>query len=291
MVDQAPVQPPASEQEAERVGHQQVSARRRRGGARLGRLSPSFPRPARYAAERPECRDCLVVASQLVRLHLILPFRRRLGSMSPSDTLRRPQPLVLADLLPGTLVRDVALVVGAAGFVGLLAQLSIHLSFTPVPITGQTLGVLLAGAALGWRRAAAAMALYAVAGIAGVPWFAGHASGYVGASFGYIIGFFLAAMLCGYLAERGADRSVLRSVPAMIAAEVIIYAVGVTWLAFYAHLGAGTAISEGLTPFLAGDAIKAAIAAGLLPVAWALAGRRPSARRPAPDQGGPDAAA
>jgi biotin transport system substrate-specific component len=194
--------------------------------------------------------------------------------MSQTDTLRRPRPLVLADLLPGTLVRDVALVVGAAGFVGLLAQISIHLSFTPVPITGQTLGVLLAGAALGWRRAAAAMALYAVAGVAGVPWFAGHSSGYASASFGYVLGFFLAATLCGYLAERGADRSVLKSVPAMLAGEVVIYAVGMTWLALDLHLGASATIAAGLTPFLAGDAIKAAIAAGLLPAAWALTGRR-----------------
>jgi biotin transport system substrate-specific component len=194
--------------------------------------------------------------------------------MSQTDTLRRPRPLVLADLLPGTLVRDVALVVGAAGFVGLLAQISIHLSFTPVPITGQTLGVLLAGAALGWRRAAAAMALYAVAGVAGVPWFAGHSSGYASASFGYVLGFFLAATLCGYLAGRGADRSVLKSVPAMLAGEVVIYAVGMTWLALDLHLGASATIAAGLTPFLAGDAIKAAIAAGLLPVAWKIAGRR-----------------
>jgi biotin transport system substrate-specific component len=196
-----------------------------------------------------------------------------MAPMSQSDTLRRPQPLVLADLLPGTLVRDIALVVGAAGFVGLLAQISIRLSFTPVPITGQTLGVLLAGTALGWRRGAAAMALYAVAGVAGVPWFAGHTSGYAGASFGYILGFFLAAALCGYLAGRGADRSVLGSVPAMIAGEVIMYAAGVAWLAVYLHVGAGTAIHLGLTPFLAGDAIKAAIAAGLLPAAWFLTGR------------------
>ena len=203
--------------------------------------------------------------------------------MSQTDTLRRPRPLVLADLLPGTLIRDAGLVVGAAGFVGLLAQISIHLSFTPVPITGQTLGVLLAGTALGWRRAAAAMALYAVAGVAGVPWFAGHSSGYLSASFGYVLGFFLAATLCGYLAERGADRSVLKSVPAMIAGEVVIYAVGMTWLALDQHLGASATISEGLTPFLAGDAIKAAIAAGLLPVAWTLVGRR--AKTDEPDAG------
>jgi biotin transport system substrate-specific component len=194
--------------------------------------------------------------------------------MSQSAALRRPAPIVLADLIPGALVRDILLVAGAAGFVGALAQVSIHLSFTPVPVTGQTLGVLLAGTALGWRRAAAAMALYAVAGVAGVPWFADHAHGYVGASFGYIVGFFLAAALCGFLAERRADRSVLRSVPAMLAAEVVIYAAGLTWLALDLHLSAGQTISEGLTPFLAGDAIKAAIAAGLLPVAWRLAGRR-----------------
>ncbi len=194
--------------------------------------------------------------------------------MSQSATLRRPAPVVLADLIPGAVVRDILLVAGAAGFVGALAQISIHLSFTPVPITGQTLGVLLAGTALGWRRAAAAMALYAVAGIAGVPWFAGHASGWAGASFGYIIGFFLAATLCGALAERRADRSVLRSLPAMLAGEVVIYAAGLTWLALYAHLGPASTISEGLTPFIAGDAIKAVIAAGLLPAAWRLAGRR-----------------
>jgi biotin transport system substrate-specific component len=65
-------------------------------------------------------------------------------------------------------VRDVLLVAGAVGFVGALAQVSIHLSFTPVPITGQTLGVMLAGTALGWRPATAAMALYVIAGVAGL---------------------------------------------------------------------------------------------------------------------------
>ena len=194
--------------------------------------------------------------------------------MSDAAALRRRPPLVLADLLPGALARDAFLVAGAAGFIGLLAQVSIHLSFTPVPITGQTLGVLLAGTALGWRRAGAALLLYAVAGVAGVPWFADHTSGYASASFGYIIGFLAAAVLCGYLAERGADRSVLRSVPAMLAAEVVIYAFGLTWLAIDLHLSAPATIADGLTPFLAGDAIKAALAAGLLPAAWWLAGRR-----------------
>ncbi|HXW45710.1 MAG TPA: biotin transporter BioY [Streptosporangiaceae bacterium] len=199
--------------------------------------------------------------------------------MSLSLPLQRPRQLVLADLVASSRSRvtriawDVALVVGAAALVGILAQVSIHLSFTPVPITGQTLGVLLAGTALGWRRGAAAMALYAIAGLAGVPWFAGHTSGYVGASFGYIVGFFFAAAVCGYLAERGADRSVVGSVPAMLAGELMIYLFGVSWLAIDLHVTAATALHLGFTPFVVGDAIKAAIAAGLLPAAWKLAGR------------------
>ncbi len=197
-----------------------------------------------------------------------------------SVAIARPRPLVLGDLIAlnrgraAHAIRDALLVIGAAGFVGALAQLSIHLSFTPVPITGQTLGVLLAGTALGWRRAAASMALYAIAGVAGVPWFAAGTSGYAGASFGYIVGFFFAATACGYLAGRGADRSVLKSVPVMIVGEVIIYAFGLTWLALDLHLSAAATMTDGFTPFVAGDAIKAAIAAGLLPVAWRLAGRR-----------------
>jgi biotin transport system substrate-specific component len=197
-----------------------------------------------------------------------------------SVAIARPRPLVLGDLIAqnsgrvAQAVRDVLLVVGAAGFVGALAQISIHLSFTPVPITGQTLGVLLAGTALGWRRAAASMALYAIAGVAGLPWFAGGASGYVGASFGYIVGFFFAAMACGYLAERGADRSVVKSLPVMVAGEILIYTFGLVWLGLDLHLTIAKTFAYGFNPFVAGDAIKAAIAAGLLPVAWKLAGPR-----------------
>ena len=197
-----------------------------------------------------------------------------------SAAIDSPRPLVLGDLIAlhrgraAHAVRDVLLVIGAAGLVGALAQISIHLSFTPVPITGQTLGVLLVGTALGWRRAAAALALYAVAGVAGLPWFAGGTSGYASASFGYVVGFFFAAAACGYLAGRGADRSVLKSVPAMLVGEIIIYAFGLTWLALDLHLDAAATLTAGFTPFVAGDAIKAAIAAGLLPAAWKLAGRR-----------------
>ncbi|HTX63207.1 MAG TPA: biotin transporter BioY [Acidimicrobiales bacterium] len=199
--------------------------------------------------------------------------------MSDVVALRRRKPIVLADLVPGALVRDALLVVGAASLVGLMAQLSFHLSFTPVPITGQTLAVLLSGTALGWRRGAAAMALYAVAGVAGVPWFADHSHGYVGASFGYVVGFVVCAGLCGYLAQRGADRSVWKSVPAMVAGEVMIYLFGVTWLALTLHVGVSKALSLGFVPFVAGDAIKAALAALLLPAAWKVVGTGRGARQ------------
>jgi hypothetical protein len=121
-----------------------------------------------------------------------------------------PRERVLGDTLPGERVRDVLLVVAGAGLVGALAQFSVHLSGTPVPITGQTVAVLLVGTSLGWRRGAAALALYAAAGLIGVPWFAYGQHGYVGANFGYILGFVAAAAVCGYLAELRADRRLAR---------------------------------------------------------------------------------
>jgi biotin transport system substrate-specific component len=194
--------------------------------------------------------------------------------MSQPVMLRRPHAVVLADLIPGALVRDAALVAGGAGFVGLLAQIALPIPGSPVPITGQTLGVLLIGAAFGWRRAAATIALYAIVGLAGVPWFAGGTSGWHSASFGYVIGFFLAATAAGWLAERGADRKVLKALPAMLAAEIIIYLAGLPWLAVAVGYSLSETIAKGLVPFLIGDAIKAALAAGLLPATWALTARR-----------------
>ena len=185
-----------------------------------------------------------------------------------------PGTKVLGDTLPGEGVRDVLLVIAGAGLVGLLAQFTIKLSFTPVPITGQTLGVLVVGTALGLRRGTAALVLYAVAGLLGVRWFAHGTSGYVGGSFGYILGFIAAAAICGYLAERRADRRVRSAVPAMVVGELVMYVFGVVWLGFALHLSVGQAISEGFTPFWIGDAIKCALAAGLLPAAWILAGDR-----------------
>src|SRR6195952_968988 len=122
-------------------------------------------------------------------------------SSAPPAPVQARRPLVLADLVPGTLVRDVLLVIGGAAFVGLLAQIAIPVAGSPVPVTGQTFAALTVGAALGWQRGLASLALYMLAGMAGVAWFAGGGSGF-GASFGYIIGFVIAAGVVGALAGR-----------------------------------------------------------------------------------------
>lgn len=188
--------------------------------------------------------------------------------------LERRRPVVLADLIPGERARSIVLVVAGAAIVGLLAQVSVPLPFTPVPITGQTLGALLVGSALGSKRGVASLGLYTLAGLAGMPWFAGQSSGWAAPSFGYILGMLLAAGLCGLLAERQADRTAKRALPAMLISSVVIYAVGVPWLAVAIHVGPATALSKGLYPFLVGDAIKVLLAAGALPTAWKLADRR-----------------
>jgi biotin transport system substrate-specific component len=173
-----------------------------------------------------------------------------------------------ADRRQARLVRDIALVVGFALLTALFAQISIPLGFTPVPITGQTLAVMLAGAALGSRRGAAAMALYLVAG-AWLPFFSGGTSGFVWglASGGYIIGFVPAAYLVGFLAERGWDRQVW-IILAMLLGNVVLYLPGLVQLSFF--VPQGRVLELGLYPFILGDLIKIYIAALTLPSAWWL---------------------
>ncbi|WP_405872746.1 MULTISPECIES: biotin transporter BioY [unclassified Streptomyces] len=180
---------------------------------------------------------------------------------------------VLADLLPATRVRDVALVLGGAAFTGLAAQIAVPVPGSPVPVTGQTFAALLVGTTLGASRGLTALFLYALAGLAGVPWFAGGASG-VSVSFGYILGMMLASTVVGALARRGADRSVPRMAATMLLGEAIIYAIGVPYLAYAADMSASAAIAAGLTPFLIGDALKAALAMGVMPTAWKLVDKR-----------------
>jgi len=181
---------------------------------------------------------------------------------------------VLADVVPGAGVRDAALVVGGAGFVGLASQLSVPLPFTPVPLSLATFAVLLVGAGLGWQRALPSMLLFMGAGMAGVPWFADTSSGWAMPSFGYIVGYVAAATLVGHLARSGADRTPLRTFALMTLGSLTIYAVGVPWLAVSMDWGVGKALTLGLVPFLVGDLIKTAAAGALLPAAWSWVDRR-----------------
>ncbi len=170
-------------------------------------------------------------------------------------------------------LRDVTLIVLGALFVAALAQVEIPLPFTPVPITGQTFGVLLVGAALGSKRGAASLASYLAMGTIGLPFFAGGAHGLdilIGATGGYLIGFVMAAYVIGLLAERGLERSVRTSIIPFLVGTVIIYACGVAWLAVILA-SFSKAVTAGLIPFLIGDAIKLVAASVALPAAWKLA--------------------
>lgn len=181
----------------------------------------------------------------------------------------------LGDVIPGGLVRSIALVLGGTALVALSAQVVIPLPFTPVPLTLQTFAVLLVGAALGSRRGTASMLLYALVGALGVPWFANDNSGWSFATFGYVLGFVVAASLVGILAEHGADRTFARATGLMVLGNIVIYLFGVVGLIVLADNTLLSAVSEGVLPFLALDAVKILIAAGLLPSAWKLARTRP----------------
>ncbi|MFD9819173.1 biotin transporter BioY [Streptomyces violascens] len=181
---------------------------------------------------------------------------------------------VLADLLPASRTKDIALVVGGAALTGLAAQIAVPVPGSPVPVTGQTFAALLVGAGLGAGRGFLSLALYALVGMAGMPWFANGTSGAGGASFGYVLGMLLASTVVGALARRGADRSVPRTAGTMVLGSAIIYAVGVPYLAASTGMSLTAAVAVGLTPFLLGDALKAALAMGLLPAAWKLIGRK-----------------
>ena len=186
-----------------------------------------------------------------------------------------------------TRVRHIALMVAGALFIALTAQAVIPLD--PVPITGQTLGVLLVGGALGSKRGGVSTLLYIVMGFF-LPVYAGHAQGIdhiigstnghlaLGATGGYLVGFVLAAAIVGRLAELGWDRNFLGAVAAFVVGNLVIYAVGVPWLMLATGLGINAAIAGGLTPFLLGDGLKILVAAAVFPAAWWLVGRRPAER-------------
>jgi biotin transport system substrate-specific component len=180
-------------------------------------------------------------------------------------------------ILPGGgLLADVLLVVGGAGFVALAAQVSIALPFTPVPITGQTFAVVLVGAGLGAVLGLASLGLYLFVGALGAPVYADGRHGWdvlTGPTGGYIVGFVLAAGLTGYLAQRRWDRRFSSAVAAMLTGNVVIYLVGLPWLAEQIDAGLEGTLEAGLYPFVVGDLLKLYLAGALLPAAWALVGR------------------
>ena len=185
-----------------------------------------------------------------------------------------PVPGVIADSVARSRVFDVALVAAGSLVIGISAQLAVYLPHNPVPITGQTFAVLLVAAGVGLWRGVASTLLYATLGLVGVPWFAGASSGYVSATFGYILGFVAAAAVVGALAQRGWTRSPWRTAAAMVLGNLVIYAVGVPWLKATLGISWSKAIDLGLQPFLVADLLKAGLAAGLFTAAWALVERR-----------------
>jgi biotin transport system substrate-specific component len=179
-------------------------------------------------------------------------------------------------------LRHIALILIGTALIALCARISFLVPGNPVPFTGQTFGVLLSGGALGFRRGLAASLLYLAIGAIGLPVFAGGAQGVgeiLGASGGYLIGFVVASALVGRLAELGWDRTIFGAIGAMLLGSLVIYAVGVPWLAVTAFGGdLALAFEKGMRTFLLWDAVKLLLAAAAFPAAWWFVGRRPGDR-------------
>jgi biotin transport system substrate-specific component len=172
---------------------------------------------------------------------------------------------------------DVLLVLGGAGLIAASAQVAIPLPFTPVPITGQTFAVLLAGATLGTVRGGTAGLLYVLVGILGAPVYADGDHGWAvvtGASGGYLLSYPVVAALTGFLAERNWDRKFSSAVGAMLTGNVVIYLFGLPWLAVVLNTNLEKTLEYGLYPFVPGDMLKLYLAAALLPSAWRLVAKR-----------------
>ena len=167
------------------------------------------------------------------------------------------------------LVFDLILVISGSLMVALSALLEIRLPFTPVPITAQTLAVLLVGALLGSRRGGLSLAVYLAEGAAGLPVFAGGGAGAAymfGPTGGYLAGFVAAAFLTGWLAEHGWDRRAWTALMAMVSGNLAIYLLGTAWLATL--VGPAQAVALGVSPFVLGDLLKIALGTALLPLGW-----------------------
>ena len=179
--------------------------------------------------------------------------------------MRIAQTQVLADrVIPGEgLLLDAARIAAANLLLVLCAWLAVPLPWTPVPITGQTFGVLLVAVLLGSRRATIVLGLYLLEGLSGLPVFQPFglpgAARLAGPTAGYLLAYPMAAYATGWLVERGAGDSVVRLTGALLTGEFVIFAGGCGWLATGMHFGWTRAIAAGLTPFLAGEAVKMAL--------------------------------
>jgi biotin transport system substrate-specific component len=170
-----------------------------------------------------------------------------------------------------TALTQALFIVGGVGFISVLAQIAIPVPGSPVPVTGQTLAVLLIGTTYGARLGILTFATYLLAGIAGAPIFAGSTNGIekvVGATGGYLVGMLLASFVLGYLADRKADQKFRTSFPALLLGDLIIFTLGLTWLHISLDLSWSATFAAGLTPFILGEALKIAITATSLPLIW-----------------------
>jgi biotin transport system substrate-specific component len=187
-------------------------------------------------------------------------------------------PTIARVIVPSSAITTTMLMVGFALLTAAAAQIVIPIPGSPVPITGQTFAVLLAGAALGARAGAGSQLIYWVMGAVGLPFYAKASGGWeaaTGATAGYLVGFVAAAWVVGLLAERGRDRTIDTALPAFLAGTTIIYVFGVSWLLIsVASISTlGQALTAGLFPFVIGDAAKILAAALLLPAAWKIVDR------------------
>lgn len=201
-------------------------------------------------------------------------------------TMPLPRTTLVDRVIARTWASDIALIIAGTALVAVLAQVAVPL--WPVPVTGQTLAVLLVGASLGAARGAASLSLYAVLGAIGLPIYSDASSGWsvlLGPTGGYIIGFVASAAIVGWAAERSWDRGWYKPIITFIGGSLVVFAFGLPWLAVaLGQLGLPNDLQSvliaGFYPFIIGGLIKAAIAAALLPALWAAAERAPKNEAP-----------
>jgi biotin transport system substrate-specific component len=176
---------------------------------------------------------------------------------------------------------QVLFVAAGVAFISLLAQIAIPVPGSPVPVTGQTLAVLLIGTTYGARLGVLTFATYLLAGIAGAPIFAPSATSashgidrLIGATGGYLVGMLVASLVLGYLADRKADQRFRTYFPALLLGDAIIFTFGLLWLQQTLDLSWSKTIAAGFTPFILGEALKIAITATSLPLIWKRISRK-----------------